>query len=268
MEVISCTFKSRFGFFKKPDINEGLFLTYNIIPKPSLLGLLGAIIGLDGYGESGKIPAFLTELNHVKTAVKPIDQHKSPHFQGAFQKTVIDYNNSTGTASKEQGGNLVVREQTLLHPAYRCHILIDDEHETDRNLKHHLLSQNAVYIPYFGKNEHRVWWENVAVCEVDPNQKPEEDFQIDSVFKRDEGVKIKDWLKESDSIDFTNINFDDLNKFEFSYFEKIPVSIDIKLKRYNLLDFMFTNINLKQEVPLSNLFYLNNGIDDGWVQVI
>lgn len=268
MEVVSCTFKSRFGFFKKPDINEGLFLTYNIIPKPSLLGLLGAIIGLDGYGQSGKVPAFLTKLNHLKTAVKPIDQHESSHFQGSFQKTVIDYNNSTGTASKEQGGNLVVREQTLLSPAYRCHLLLDPDNEIDQKLKNHILSQKAVYIPYFGKNEHRVWWEDVSVCEVNPDQKPSEDFQIDSVFRRDENVQIQNWLQKSGEIDFTSIDFDELSKFEFSYFEKIPVSIDTTLKRYNLNNFMFTNIILKKEVPLTNLFYINNDFDDGWVQFI
>jgi CRISPR-associated protein Cas5h len=48
-KLVSFDLKADFGFFKKPDINDGLYLTYNMLHKPTLLGILGAIVGLQGY---------------------------------------------------------------------------------------------------------------------------------------------------------------------------------------------------------------------------
>jgi CRISPR-associated protein Cas5h len=45
--LVSFDLSSDFGFFKKPDINE-VGLTYNIPPKPTILGILGSILGMDG----------------------------------------------------------------------------------------------------------------------------------------------------------------------------------------------------------------------------
>ena len=47
-KLISFDLKAEFGFFKKPDIND-IYLTYNMLHKPALLGILGAVIGLQGY---------------------------------------------------------------------------------------------------------------------------------------------------------------------------------------------------------------------------
>ncbi len=48
-KLISFDLQGDFGFFRKPDVNDGIQLGYNLIHKPSVLGLLGAIIGLQGY---------------------------------------------------------------------------------------------------------------------------------------------------------------------------------------------------------------------------
>lgn len=41
---------SDFGFFKKPDINK-FSLTYNLPPKPAILGILGSILGMKGLNQ-------------------------------------------------------------------------------------------------------------------------------------------------------------------------------------------------------------------------
>lgn len=50
-KVISFDLFADFGFFKKPFSNEklDLYLTFNMLHKPALLGILGAILGLSGY---------------------------------------------------------------------------------------------------------------------------------------------------------------------------------------------------------------------------
>ncbi|MDD3772535.1 MAG: CRISPR-associated protein Cas5, partial [Weeksellaceae bacterium] len=52
-KLISIDLKADFGFFRKPDTNNTINLSYNIIHKPAILGILGAIIGLEGYTEKG-----------------------------------------------------------------------------------------------------------------------------------------------------------------------------------------------------------------------
>jgi len=46
--LISFDVAGDFGFFRKPDTNDGIQLSYNLIHKPSVLGILGAIAGLAG----------------------------------------------------------------------------------------------------------------------------------------------------------------------------------------------------------------------------
>ena len=36
--LISFDIQADFGFFKKPDYNDGVLLTYNMLHKPALLG--------------------------------------------------------------------------------------------------------------------------------------------------------------------------------------------------------------------------------------
>lgn len=51
--LISFDLRADFGVFKKPDVNEGLQLTFNMLHRPALLGILGAIAGLEGYQKKG-----------------------------------------------------------------------------------------------------------------------------------------------------------------------------------------------------------------------
>ena len=113
-KLISFTIKAEKGFLKKPDINDGIYLTYNMLHKPAILGILGAIIGLEGYQKNGVLPEYYKELKDIPVGVKPVNAEK-----GNFQKTKITYNNTTGFASNEAGGNLIITEQTLIKPSYK-----------------------------------------------------------------------------------------------------------------------------------------------------
>jgi CRISPR-associated protein Cas5h len=93
--IISVDFHACFGFLKKPDINEGIYLTYNCLHKPALLGILGAIVGLGGYAQSYPAqPEYLKKLEKLKIGIQPPRETK-----GNIQKTVISYNNSVGYAN-------------------------------------------------------------------------------------------------------------------------------------------------------------------------
>jgi CRISPR-associated protein Cas5h len=94
-KLISFDLIAEFGFFKKPDIND-IYLTYNMLHKPALLGILGAIIGLHGYQRNGELPEYYKELNHLKLGIQPLNSDK-----GNFPKDMIKYNNCVGYANSD-----------------------------------------------------------------------------------------------------------------------------------------------------------------------
>ena len=69
-----------------------------------------------------------------------------------FPKKIQTFNNSVGYASKEQGGNLIVKEQWLENPKWDIYIIIDNKQA--KVIADYILNKKAVYIPYLGKNDH------------------------------------------------------------------------------------------------------------------
>ena len=140
---------SDFALFKKNDSNE-FALTYNFPPKPQILGLLGAIIGLSGYSKNEKKVDFYEKLKNFKVAIVPLDENNQPVIEPP-KKTVITYNNYHGYGSMEEGGILQIREQVLIGPRYRIFIVGKGKYYDE--LKKKLESQEYFYTPYLGKNE-------------------------------------------------------------------------------------------------------------------
>ena len=162
MNAISFKLSGKTACFRKPDVNQFAYFTYNNIHKPALLGLLGAIIGLGGHTQlhnknrdlkSGKLgydegyPEFYDKLQNLKVSITPL----APN--GYFSKKIQVFNNSVGYASQEMGGNLIVREQWLENPSWQIMIL-DDASAEYRKIVDYLQNQKAVFIPYLGKNDH------------------------------------------------------------------------------------------------------------------
>lgn len=67
MEILSLIIYSDFGIFKKPDVNVN-YLTYEFIPKPLVLGILGAIAGFRGYNNQEAIPEYYRKLKNLNSA--------------------------------------------------------------------------------------------------------------------------------------------------------------------------------------------------------
>ena len=54
MEVIKFTISGKTAFFKDPSVNSGTTLTFNCIHKISIMGIIGAIMGYEGYNKIGR----------------------------------------------------------------------------------------------------------------------------------------------------------------------------------------------------------------------
>jgi CRISPR-associated protein Cas5h len=242
--LISFDLRADFGVFKKPDVNVGLQPTFNMLHKPALLGILGAIAGLEGYQKKGEFPVYFRELRDLKVGIEPID-----HENGNFTKTVIKYTNTVGYANDD--GTLIITEQTLRKPAYRCYLLADLDQPLQALLYDRIRTGEAEYLPYLGKNECSAWWDKSNEYEYSVD-KPDGSYSVKTLFQQ-----VNWLLKEEKDDGFESFDlFGPPKPNTFIYFERLPVDFDDRLFQYRLGNFSFTNFLLKPTARLENLFYL------------
>jgi len=248
MRALSFEISGKTAIFKKPDVNSYAYFTYNNIHKPALLGILGAIIGLDGYtklydsnrglkdgklGYNDGFPNYYEKLKDLKVSIIPLAKN------GYFSKKLQTFNNSVGYASKELGGNLIIREQWLENPKWQIIILENDTNEYEK-IKKYLVNKKAVYIPYLGKNDHFANIDLVKEIDLDKNLYLEKGLYIDSLFiKKSE---INGYEKEGE--------------LPFIFQEVSPISLQKDFHFYEYETLCFTNCEL-DEKPKNCFSYEN-----------
>lgn len=226
MDVVKFTLSGDTAFFKIPEVNSYFYFTYGCIHKITLLGIFGAICGYGGYNQqndSGEVfPEFYSKLKDIKIGIVPKNK------KGYISKKIQIFNNSVGYASKEKGGNLIVKEQWLEEPEWEIYIQID---EKTKELTDRLINKNFEYIPYLGKNDHLA---NITNVELIKDIKAESEKKIDSIFSN---KNIE--LVSNDSM----FNFDEDVEI-FKYQEMLPTSLETVTNNYELKTFIFTNSKL------------------------
>lgn len=222
MKALKFTLSGKTAFFKKPDVNTYFYFTYGNIHKVALLGILGAVLGLKGYNEQNKgvFPEFYERLKDIKVAVVPINN------EGYISKKIQVYNNSVGYASKEEGGNLIIKEQWLENPKWSIYVLLKDE--ISEALQEKFVNSSFTYVPYLGRNDHFADIRNVEIVDLE---------EINS-FKKIHSLYIKEYFDIGQNDDFEE---------EWKYEEKLPLKLEEETNQYILETFVFTNINVKQK---------------------
>jgi len=240
MRAIGFELSGKSACFRKPDVNQYAYFTYNNIHKPALLGLCGAILGLGGYiqlhnknrgfkegkkGYDDGFPEFYEKLKHLKFAIIPL----APH--GYFSKKIQVFNNSVGYASKEMGGNLIVREQWLENPIWQIMILDDGTDEYEK-LREYLLAKRCEFIPYLGKNDHPATIKDVKEITLSSELVLDEGNYMDSLF-----------IKQSE------INgYEREGEMPFVFQEVSPMRLQEEFHFYEYETLCFTNCEL-EEMP-------------------
>lgn len=251
LNLISFDLKAEMGFFKKPDINDGIYLTYNMLHKPALMGILGAVLGLHGFEANSKLPEYYEKLKHLKVGIQPLCSSN-----GNFEKEIVSYNNGTGFASKEEGGNLIVTEQILLKPEYRCYLMLDTNDELEKKLFDYIMANKAEFLPYLGKNDFSAWWTDSKVYDKYEEFDFGRDFKVISIFSKTEAVShhvaraMMGMMARQVEI-------------PFMYFEKLPIAYDETLFQYNYADFVYSNATFEKDMNMSEVgkFYSINDKD-------
>lgn len=139
-----------FGMFRRPDRQDPA-LTFNFIPKSAVLGICGAILGLEGYKHGKKRPEFLSSLQHFKVAITPLLQKNTRSHPSPLRKTFVKFINFHGYGNVD--GPWILTEQVLINPSYRLVVISDSEDEYFTKLEKHLRNRTSVFRPYLGKNE-------------------------------------------------------------------------------------------------------------------
>jgi CRISPR-associated protein Cas5h len=255
MKLISFDLKADFAFFRIPDTNATINLSYNIIHRPAVLGVLGAIIGLDGYKEKGKLPQYYDLLKDVRIGVEPLN-----HDKGNYSKTNIKYSNTVGYANK--GTNFLTEELTLVMPEYRIYLLLDEDNEYQKQLIDNIKDGCAEFIPYMGKNEFTAWWSTNSYKEYhfSDEKEPIGSIKIKTIFQKDMVLKNNVEAPFPDLLNFDN------SESPFIYFERLPKDFDLSLMQYDLGEFVFSNYQIKNAKTLENLFFVEEL--DAYVQLL
>jgi len=231
-----------------------VYFSFNIIPKPTLLGILGAVVGLGGYSqmkENDTYPEFYTELQDLPIGIVPNGN------KGVFQKRIIKYNNTVGYANKD-GGTLNIVEQTLIEPKYKIYIGLDLSKDSHKNLNE-FIDEKVVqyeYIPYMGKNEFKLDINEVKHFDEVKLFTPNDEFAIFSLFPNigNEALKKSEALRDP---------FDSsMSESYFYYFERLPIGLD-ELNQYRYENFAYTNakmLNNTAFIQKLNLFLIDGKV--------
>jgi CRISPR-associated protein Cas5h len=251
-KIISIDFKADFGFLRKPDTNDGISMSYNMLHKPGLLGIFGAILGLEGYQKRGELPEYYQKLSNLKVGIAPLC-----HDNGNFPKTTIVYTNTVGYANKD--GNFIAYENTLVRPSYRVYLSIDQSHALYAYLK----NGQAEYIPYLGKNEFPIWWERDSFREYEPQ--PFDygtDYEVKTLFVKNEDEQVRGHDSNSKTLNFASLLSQ--SSKSFFYFERLPIGFQqFETKRgkeyqYAMAPFVYSNARFYGDYKLKNLYMVGD----------
>lgn len=244
MEVLRFTLSGKQGFFKKPDVNAYYYFTYGHIHKVALLGLFGAILGYGGYNSMKKeeeYPEFYDRLKNLNISVVPVCN------KGCFDKKIIEFNNSVGYASKETGGNLIVKQQWLESPKWHIYLKLDSEES--KKIADYIINNRCKYMPYLGSNDHPADITNVSIVQGQEERAPK---CIGSMF-----------LKKSVSYDL-----DDQEYTMYKYEEELPIGLDKNTHLYIFEKMMFSNMQITND-NIDNIYAVrDNYISDKAINIM
>ena len=238
MEALKFTLSGNSAFFKDNVINT-VYLTYGNIHRVALLGMFGAILGYGGYSKQNDMlkkknkkmpdyPEFYEKLKDIKISI--VSNGKN----GCFNKKLQTFNNSVGYASKEEGGNLIVKQFWLENPSWDIYILLDCE-ET-KKIADYIKNRKAVYLPYLGTNDHLANITDVEIINIE--KKTSSDNETIEILSMVKASDISDKKKNAFIID------DNMKKDIYKYSEYLPFALSKDLNQHEKEKMTITNMSV------------------------
>lgn len=252
MEILRFTLSGKNACFRKPEMNSYCYFTYGNIHKVALLGMFGALLGYGGYTRmqgfakkkrkemlTQSFPEFYERLKDLKISILPSKEGK-----GQISKKIQTFNNSVGYASRELGGNLIVKEQWLENPSWEICVLIDSE-EAEK-VKDAVCNHRCVYYPYLGKNDHPADLTHIRIEKA-----------VEAVFD----LGRLDCLAPKEDVLTADLDYDEKEELgafsSFKYEEALPYGMDEWTNHYLMRTYIYTDAFV--EVQDSTVYLLEDG---------
>ena len=215
--IIKFTLSGYGATFTKPYFNS-YQATYNHIHKVAILGLLGAVIGLDKTkllfnDEKYTLPKFYEELNSIKVAIVPSEP--------LFFKNKPTITETTGFFNDKE--TFVAEIEELINPSWDIYLLNDGDCKHFEKIKEMLLKGYSFYDLYLGKNHHFANISNVSI-ESGEIKKLNDFNKIDSLFPMD-GIELLD-SDDDDDDDECDI------EYEYMVREFMPIGFSLLNNQY------------------------------------
>ena len=238
MEALKFTLSGNGAFFKDNVINT-VYLTYGNIHRVALLGMFGAILGYGGYSKQNDMlkkknkkmpdyPEFYEKLKDIKISI--VSNGKN----GYFNKKLQTFNNSVGYASKEEGGNLIVKQFWLENPSWDIYILLDCDEA--KKIADYIQNRKAIYLPYLGSNDHLANITDVEIINIE--KKTSSDNETIEILSMVKASDISDKKKNAFIID------DNMKKDIHKYSEYLPVALSKDLNQHEKEKMTITNMSV------------------------
>lgn len=203
--------------FTRPHINS-VFSTYSHIHKVALLGMLGAIIGIEKDGtKKGEIPNFYKELRNLKVSIIP----KKPRF---FTVDNVVTETSCMFNTNKDGSTYLAYYKELYRPSWDVYIL-NDNSDNYNKIKEYIIAEKKYFLPYLGKNHFHGTIEEAKILECEDIDLSDI-VTIDSLFPR-EAVELGEYEDVSVRREYIG--------------EFMPVALDDKLNQYIETYIILTN---------------------------
>ncbi|WHZ60080.1 CRISPR-associated protein Cas5 [Metabacillus hrfriensis] len=212
MNAIQMDISGQFGFFHWNKTKGDLRVTNLFISRTEVLGILGAVLGLDGYAQErfkqkhGKDSVlFSHQLQGLHVSIVPREENKPQFFDDQLIHRSMEHINKKGA--------LMVKMKGLVSLHYTLFISkgqVDDQ--IFATLCDYLKKGWAEYIPYFGRNQFPLSFDFVK--EVHLREAASNDLVIHSLFKEHD---VEDC--QIDDIDLTDGAYhyvDSLRNFSLS----------------------------------------------------
>lgn len=188
MKALMFTVYGKYGYFKNHEANS-INMTYQFIHKPCIIGLLGAMIGLDGWRQmkyhDGKLE-YYEVFKNSKISIIPT----SPYYD-TFYETI---NNCTGFVNKG-GATANIKRQILQNPSYTLIIQKDGiDEEYYNKLKEMLFKGESIYRLCLGNNNYTANIKDIKEITVEEYIK-KDDVIINSLIK---DCEIEEIYEESE----------------------------------------------------------------------
>lgn len=160
MEALKFDLYGKVAHFKNPEYNLKVEVSYDNIPKPVVIGILGSILGFRGR-ESAKKLGYIEYWESLKDTQIAIVPHKA-----RWRKHIDELTNSTGFGNK--GENQIVRRQILENVRWTVYVLRDSMDESNWNRLLDMLNKRKSSYPiYLGKTECAARLGEVSIVTLD-----------------------------------------------------------------------------------------------------